>query len=234
METKSNWEMTKDKSAYHFDNWKVDQRWDCVKGIGRFMGDWSTELEEVIQSAKPASWRTRTESGIPDKYVDKEEYDLSNAGADPNMIITNMEYTLAPVFREMCDIIGLSNRMDRIHVQWPGQVFNKHIDKLEKMNPEDPSKVMRIMVQLTDWEQGHFSQYGNYTYSHWRAGDIHTFDWKNVPHSSANASMVPRVSLLTTGTVTDKTKAFLERASNTYEIPVIEYQAWLEYGLLDR
>jgi hypothetical protein len=235
METsESNWEMLKAKSAYHFDNWKTDARWDCVQGIGRFLGNWEYELAEVIKSAQPVTWRTRSEDGKPNKHINKEEYDLSAAGADPNMTIANFEYKLEPVFREMCDKIGLTNRFDRIHVQWPGQVFTKHIDKLQKVNPEDPSKVMRIMVQLTDWDQGHFAQYGNYTYSHWRAGDIHTFDWKNVPHSSANAGLTPRVSLLTTGVVTDKTLRFLEEAKNTYEIPVIEYQAWMEYGLLDK
>lgn len=230
----SNWEMLKAKSAYHFDNWTTDHRWDTVVGVGKFMGDWSVEVAEVIKTAKPVTWRTRSETGQPNKHVDKEEYDLIGAGMSADTEISNLEYKLEPVFREMCDLIGLSDRMDRVHVQWPGQVFTKHIDKLEKMNPEHPEKVMRIMVMLTDWDQGHFNQYGNYTYSHWKAGDIHTFDWKNVPHSSANASLTPRVSLLTTGTVTDKTLKFLERARNTKEIPVIEYQAWMEYGLLDR
>lgn len=234
MENKSNWEMLKSKSIYHFDNWKIDHRWDCIQGIGKFLGDWSVELAEVIETAKPATWRTRSETGFPNKHIDKEEYDLVAAGASADMVITNIEYKLAPVFREMCDLIGLANRMDRIHVQWPGQVFTKHIDKLQKMNPENPEQIMRIMVQLTDWDQGHFSQYGNYTHSHWKAGDIYTFDWKNVPHSSANAGLSPRVSLLTTGTVTDTTKRFLAEVKNKAEIPVILYQAFLEYGLLDR
>lgn len=235
METsKSSWEMLKSKSAYHFDNWKTDQRWDCVQGIGKFIGNWETELESVIKSAHPVSWRTRSRSSEPNRFIEHEEYDLKTAGVDPASVIANFEYELEPVFREMCDKIGLSNRMDRVHVQWPGQVFNKHLDRLGKLYDADPKKIMRIMVQLTDWDQGHFSQYGNFTYSHWRAGDIHTFDWRNVPHSSANAGHTPRVTLLTTGLVTDKTLEFLEQARHTPEIPVIEYQAWLEYGLLDR
>ncbi len=235
METpESNWEMLKAKSAYHFDNWTMDQRWDCVQGIGKFMGNWEEELKLVIDSAKPVTWRTRAKDGEPNKFIESEEYDLESFGIDPKSPIANFEYKLEPVFREMCDKIGLSDRIDRIHVQWPGQVFSKHLDRLGKLYKEDPKKIMRIMVQLTDWDQGHFSQYGNFTYSHWKAGDIHTFDWKNVPHSSANAGHTPRVTLLTTGLITDKTLAFLEQAQHTPEIPVIEYQAWLEYGLLDR
>jgi hypothetical protein len=76
------------------------------------------------------------------------------------------------------------------------------------------------MIQLTDWDQGHFSQYGNFTYQGWKAGDIHTFDWHNVPHSSANAGLTPRVSLLTTGTLTTKTIEFLSAAKNKHTFEV--------------
>jgi hypothetical protein len=40
---------------------------------------------------------------------------------------------------------------------------------------------MRIQVALTDWEQGHFWSYGNHLHQQWRAGDVTTFDWMNVP-----------------------------------------------------
>ena len=214
----SNWEIQKAKSTYHFDNFKMDPKYDCVIPIGRFDGDWSAELEEAINTARPVTWRTRDKDGKPNKLVDAEEYDLVAAGAAADMVISNFTYDLTPMFKEMCEIIGLANRTDRVHVQWPGQVFTKHIDKLEKINPQDPSKVMRIMIHLTDWDQGHFSQYGNFTYSQWRAGDIHTFDWMNIPHSSANAGLSPRVTLLTTGVITNKTEEFL---SNTPKIIIL-------------
>jgi hypothetical protein len=91
-------------------------------------------------------------------------------------------------------------------------------DKLEKFNPTDPSKIMRIMINLSDWEPGHFMQYGNFNHTRWRIGDIYTFDWRHVPHSSANASLKPRVSLLTTGVVGAKTQEFLNLARNQREI----------------
>jgi hypothetical protein len=94
-------------------------------------------------------------------------------------------------------------------VQHPGQVWNLHLDKLEKWMPEDPSQVVRYFVQLTDWQQGHFWSYGNYQWSGWRAGDVSTFDWINVPHATANAGHVPRATLQITGVFTDKTKDFL-------------------------
>jgi hypothetical protein len=209
----SNWEIQKSKSLYHFNNSIIDPKWDCVEELGKFVGNWKNDVDDVIKSAKPATWRSRSKSGNPNQLIDAEENDLKNIGADVNMIISNLDYNLNPIFQKMCNIIGLSNSENRLHVQWPGQVFVKHIDKLEKFNLKDPSKIMRIMIMLTDWDQGHFNQYGNFTYQGWKSGDIHTFDWKNVPHSSANAGLTPRVSLLTTGVITNTTLDFLKISS---------------------
>jgi hypothetical protein len=207
--TRSNWEIQKSKSKYHFDNTIIDPNYDCVQDLGKFVGDWTTEVKSAVETAKPRTWRNRSKTGDPNKLVDAEEYDLEKIGADPNMVFSHLDYNLAPIFQKIVDIIGLDNDESRVHVQWPGQVFVKHIDKLEKFNPADPSKVMRIMIMLTDWDQGHFNQYGNFTYQGWKAGDVHTFDWMNVPHSSANSGLTPRVSLLTTGVITEKTLEFL-------------------------
>ena len=45
------------------------------------------------------------------------------------------------------------------------------------------------------------------------AGEVTTFDWANVPHSTANAGHHPRVTFQLTGVKTDKTIKFLEELS---------------------
>jgi hypothetical protein len=65
---------------------------------------------------------------------------------------------------------------------------------------------------LTDWEPGQFYSYGTYTYSHWRAGDVHIFDWVNVPHATANASRSMRPVLQITGLKTAVTQFLLDQA----------------------
>jgi len=107
------------------------------------------------------------------------------------------------------DHFGLLDCMNRIHVQMPGELWNLHIDKLQKWCPADPSRIMRIMIQLTDWQPGQFWEYGNYHYNHWRAGDVTTCDWANIPHSTANAGHHPRVTLQITGLATERTHEFL-------------------------
>jgi hypothetical protein len=104
--------------------------------------------------------------------------------------------------------------MARIHVQTPGQVWNLHLDKLEKWMPADPTQVVRYFVQLTDWQPGHFWSYGNYMWSGWQAGDVSTFDWLNVPHSTANAGHTPRATLQVTGIKTSATNKFLNTLKN--------------------
>jgi len=101
----------------------------------------------------------------------------------------------------------------RIHVQMPGQTFIQHIDKLWHRNPADPTKVLRIMVALRDYEPGQIITYGNAVYTRWRAGDVSTFDTLNVPHASVNLSRTPRPFLIITGVRTEETDEILSRSN---------------------
>ncbi len=220
---KSHWETSKAKSVYHFDPREMDPRWDTIQGIGRFSGDWSESLRRAIADAEPVSWRTRKFSPIPGKEVspsiEREEYDLERAGIHKDAKIFRVIDELYPEFQAMVDRIGLANVTTRFHVQFPGEVFTMHIDQLAENRRAPPENIIRVGVMLTDWRPGHFYQYGNYTYEKWRRGDIHTFDWPNVPHCTANASLEPRVSMLVTGVTTPEYREFLKAARKT---PTIE------------
>lgn len=216
---KSSWDETQASSAYHFDATHCDSRWDNVIGLGRFVGNWAQEVADAVADSTPATWETRGYKGkgyeIPGNDLAAEEYDIERVGADPKAVITHLNWDLAPVFRRMSDLFALDDTMNRIHVQRPGELWNLHIDKLQKWCPENPERVMRIMIQLTDWQPGQFWEYGNYHWNQWRAGDITTFDWKNVPHSTANAGHHPRVTLQVTGVRTPATDEFLRELKNT-------------------
>jgi hypothetical protein len=209
----SDWELTKKRSQYHFDNRIMDPKWDTVHHLGNIKIDWATELQSVIDNSKPVTWRTRGKENDPltrpDQDHDREEYDLERIGMGKDYVVTNLNYELPPLFQRIADQFALDNSMARIHVQTPGQVWNLHLDKLEKWMPADPTQVVRYFVQLTDWQPGHFWSYGNYMWSGWRAGDVSTFDWLNVPHSTANAGHHPRVTFQLTGVMTERTQEFL-------------------------
>lgn len=219
IDKRSNWEVRKSKSAYHFEFGRMDPRWDSVNGLGKFSGDWKLELSAVIETATPRTWRTRQKD--VSLQIEEEEYDLIKSGTGADAIIGNFEYNLPRKFRDMAEMFCLDKMAARVHVQMPGNVFTMHIDKLKKVSPEShPDDIIRIMVHLNDYEHGHFMQYGNYVHQFWKAGDFYTFDWKHVPHSTANASLTPRVILLITGVMTPEAREFLSKAKNNSVIEV--------------
>jgi hypothetical protein len=214
---KSSWDQTQARSNYHFDARRVDQLSDVLTLLGQVDVTWSGDLNDIIARSQPATWETRGYKAegidIPRPDLAAEEYDLQRVGADPKMTITNLDWTLPSSLQQLTDDFALADCMNRIHVQMPGQVWNLHIDKLNKWCPEDPGQVMRIFVQLTDWQPGQFWEYGNYHWHQWRAGDVSTFDWANIPHSTANAGHHPRVTFQITGVRTKKTESFLKEIS---------------------
>lgn len=212
-EFKSSWDYTKSKSNYHFDSRRQDTVEDVLTRLGRIEPTWSADIADIVATAKPANWETRgyKGEGVPPPREDlvAEEYDIERVGADPKMIITHLNWNIPASLKEITEQFGLEDCMARIHVQQPGEVWNLHIDKLQKWCPEDPTRVGRYFVQLTDWQPGQFWEYGNYHWHQWRAGDVSTFDWANMPHSTANAGHHPRVTFQLTGVITEKTREFL-------------------------
>lgn len=218
---KSSWQTTKNRSLYHFDNSIVDPRWDTVQQLGQIECSWSQQLLEAIDQSHAVTWRTRGRDSDPlsrsaEEY-DQEEYDLEQQGYGRNHVVSNLTYNLAPVFEDLVRQFALDQTMARIHVQHPGQVWNLHLDKLEKWMPTNPQLVVRYFVQLTDWQQGHFWSYGNFVYQGWKAGDVTTFDWLNVPHATANAGHVARATLQITGIKTAHTEIFLNSLKSRTE-----------------
>jgi len=209
----SSWDTTRANSTYHFDSTRRDLPTDVLQQLGRVPVTWQDDLPVIIENSRPATWETRGYKGQdvppPREDLEAEEYDISRVGADPKMVITNLNWAIPDSLAKISAAFALDDCMQRIHVQWPGQVWNLHIDKLQKWSPDDPSRVLRIFVQLTDWQPGQFWEYGNHHWNQWAAGDVSTFDWANIPHSTANAGHHPRVTLQLTGVRTKQTDHYL-------------------------
>jgi hypothetical protein len=220
----SSWDWTVKHSKYHFDNTRQDQPGEWFTPLGRFVGDWQQELQKAIDSNLEAiTWATRKYSPYYDQadgtrlqsgMLAQEEHDLESSGAPVDLVLTDVvEATeFGPVFKTMSEYFALEDPWCRLHIQRPGQMFNLHIDKLWERAPDRPEDIFRMVVHLADWEPGQFYAYGTYTMSHWRAGDVHTFDWSNVPHATANASRNLRPTMMLTGLKTEHTKELLKLA----------------------
>lgn len=216
MTLQSSWDKTRAQSNYHFDITQEDQYTDVLTHLGWIDPVlWANDIADIVNNSHPASWATRGYKGegieAPPSELAAEEYDIERVGADPKMTITHLNWKLPTSLQQISNQFALKDCMNRIHVQMPGEVWNLHIDKLQKWCPEDPSKIMRIFIQLTDWQPGQFWELGNYHWHQWSAGDVTCFDWANMPHSTANAGHHPRVTLQLTGVVTEQTKTFLSK-----------------------
>lgn len=210
----SSWEETKKRSKYHFDINKYDPKYDTVIRIGHVKPNWLHQVPEFISNSKSVTWRTRGDPNKPSRpehELSAEDNDLERYGYGKDYEITKLNWNVPDNLLEIANSFCLDDMMCRIHVQHPGQVWNLHLDKLEKWCPDNPDSVIRIMLQLTDWEPGHFWGYGNYVFSGWKAGDLTTFDWQNVPHCTANAGHNPRVTFQMTGIKTAKTIKFIDK-----------------------
>lgn len=224
-EYSSSWDWTVKHSKYHFDNTRRDLPGEWFTPLGRFSGNWQAELQQAISNELEAiTWATRKYSPYYDQpdgtrlqsgMLAQEEYDLRESGAPVDLALTDVvEVTeFGPVFTAMSEYFELDTPWCRLHIQRPGQMFNLHIDKLWERAPSHPEDIFRMVVHLADWEPGQFYAYGTYTMSHWRAGDVHTFDWPNVPHATANASRSLRPTMIMTGLKTDRTRELLARAT---------------------
>lgn len=204
----SNWEAGVQQSDYHF-NWErreiagFDYKW-----IARFGGNWKKELEEVKDLAQPKTWGTRGKKYHPEHPdLIAEENDLRNAGMSTDTIIFRKYFEFDGIWKKMINELGLVNTKQAFHIQYPGEMLNLHIDKQYEMN-DNPNEVARFFIFLEDWKPGHFLQMGT-SFVQWHVGDLLWFDWKNMPHASANAGWEPRCLIQITGTQTRKTEELL-------------------------
>lgn len=209
----SSWDRTRAQSTYHFDPRRRDLFEDVILHLGRIEPTWSADLDGIIAGARPATWANRGYKGegveVPPADLAAERNDIARVGADPDAVITHLNWQIPSSLLAISEAFGLEDVMNRIHVQLPGELWHRHIDKLQKWSPDDPSRVLRVFIQLTDWQPGQFWEYGNYHWTHWQAGDVSTFDWVNMPHCTANAGHHPRVTLQITGVRTAATEQFL-------------------------
>lgn len=224
-EYKSFWDFTRDRSNYHFDKWRTETEGELYSVIGYLPNTWQHELEAVMTRSFVATQNNITYTGNQKQAGlanPQRQYDYKRFGGhgDIDRIeMTNVmdDFTDFPALQQVIDYFGMTTVQPRCHVQLTGQMFTTHIDPLKKLfaGPDatdydgdygyDPADIVRITVMLQDWEPGQFFAFGNSVFQQWHAGDFLVHDWANVPHSTANASMYPRITLQITGLRTEQT-----------------------------
>ena len=214
---KSNWELGKELSNYHFDKSIKDE--DAFRKCGRFVGDWKDELEESYKTMASVTWNNRwNKHGKKDprgNLSENEIKDIIDAGGDPDMTMYQGSYTIGPVMQQMIDTLGMDNCRHKLHIQVTGEVVTMHMDKHYEL---EGGEARRFLIALEDWEPGQFMLFGNQVCERWTAGDIITWEWKDMPHGTANCSLYKRPMLAVTGVVTEKTQDLLDNPKLRYNL----------------
>ena len=214
---KTNWELGKELSNYHFDKSIKDT--DSFRKVGRFIGDWKDELEEAYKTMASVTWNNRWHKhGKKDprgNLAENEIKDIIDAGGDPDMTMYQGSYTIGPVMQKMIDALGMDNCRHKLHIQLTGEVVTMHMDKHYEL---DGGEARRFLIALEDWEPGQFVMFGNQLCERWTAGDIFTWEWKDIPHATANASLHKRPLLAVTGVVTEMTQELIDNPKLRYNL----------------
>ena len=178
---------------------------EAFRVIGHVTGDWSIDTEtcEILAKSNDLSNKYVLESEL--ETLKKFNFDYGYDQLDAN---------------EMCHTIvkklGFTNYKACINLQHPGSMSSLHADSLSGWlkdasvdltapfdktlkQPAGSKKLHRCFVALSDWQRGWMWQFGNDYWSNWKKGDVVWFDWRNIPHATANAGYSPRPILKISG-----------------------------------
>jgi hypothetical protein len=237
-ETRGAWDSNSKNSDYHFDSSIKDKPGDYFKVLGYFdlsHREVQTEIDWIISRADweqgkgsreydDLSDSARNLHGFSEKILNK-----TSSGSIKGFQSTLHE-KMFPLLSKLKQASGLefySSKVThdkivphsaRIICQSPGHMFQLHVDNELWRIHHDPSQVVRMVVMLDDWKAGQLYQYGTCLYEGWKRGEVHVFDWPNVPHSTANTSKVHRPSLQFTALKTPVYEELLKHGNRDTEI----------------
>ena len=208
----SKWDYIRSISSWHFDQFHQSEEQD-YKVFMRVDGDWVRDVDKIEYDHKIGISNYVYEGKEGDGLIER---DFLAWGYQPGMLQYDRTYAVPDSIRAMVDQLHLKHPDIRIHRQHPGQVSPIHADMfcshpaIDKDPSLDVREMRRFLIHLTDWDWGHLFCIGNSPWVQWRAGDVAYFESRHVIHCAANAGRKPRVSLIATGWMTDKTRELIE------------------------
>ena len=217
------WNHRRKTSEWHFDT--DIQGEDGIKiNFIKFAGDWKDEIANCeFKQGAPQNL-----SSYLQRLATQELIELGVSTKTQGLRV-NVDPILHPKIHKMVETFGLENPYAQILRQMPGEMLPYHIDaicydnfkrqevtKMEDVETDDKS--IRVFVALEDWCWGHYFLLGNHNWTHWKAGDVIWFNWKDIPHGTANCGQVPRLLLKITGRSTDKWEDVFKNSLKTINV----------------
>lgn len=112
--------------------------------------------------------------------------------------------SMPPWCKKLINLSKLRNAYLVVNMNPPGSTNPWHHDTYQgvlkkNLNTKDnPKTVMRILIFVEAWQWGHFLQVGNEVISHWKSGDVYSWDTTRY-HLASNSGIKPRYSIAITG-----------------------------------
>lgn len=207
----SKWEYIKSFSRWHFDKWKKEE--PPFKVFLQIQGDWTKDVANLEYEINVGLDNYVHNGQTGDGLIER---DFREWGYREDMIQYQRSYAVPASLMKVAEQLHLLHADVRIHRQMPGQVAPIHADAYcsHPAIHNDPSlnvaELRRFIIQLTDWDWGQTWCFGNNVWIQWHAGDVVYFESRDVIHCTANAGKEPRVSMIVTGWMTDKTRELIE------------------------
>jgi hypothetical protein len=219
-----------ERGCYHYDSSRQDRLEDVLHFHGNVDMDYQYFIDTYGSAAldNPVHWASRNKSVGGNYGIDQEVYDITRAGGDPESPIygrANM-FTDPKALKVSEGLLGLYDSELKLHTQICGQLLHLHMDnfaaRLDRKNSfvemdydRDPSLVHRFVIFLNDWSMGQLWVQGTAVFTHWKAGDIISWEWQDIPHGTANLGWWPRYILQFTGRTTAKTLDFVKNTNRS-------------------
>ena len=210
----SYWQWNKENYEWHYDP-SCNQ--SDVQYVGRFITDPETLLTDGINASKRAlqhndKYDEVSIKGTPynkeaEEIMEGYHNDLTRAGFNEhNTGGRQTREGLHNIMHVMAKASGLWNPQIMFLEQPPGKFIPWHRDSYNNYRRNfakvsDDVEVIRYLVQLNDWQWGHYVLVGNDVIHQYKVGDIHCWP-EGVYHCTGNAGYWPRYCLTITGVVT--------------------------------
>ena len=206
----SYWEWNKENFPWHYD---PSSKQSDVQYVGQYVSDdMDKYIEEAIGNFVPedyyneVSFKGKPYNPEAAEIMEGYHNDLTRAGFNEHNTGGRQTRNLPNFFNVLAEASGLWNPQVMMLEQPPGKFIPWHRDSYNNYRRNfakvgDDTEVIRYLVQLNDWQWGHYVSVGNDVILQYKKGDIHCWP-EGIYHSTANAGYWPRYSLTITGVVT--------------------------------
>jgi len=192
------------KSDYHFDKYKNDDDHPDINTNLKFR--WKSDITKEIFPYIRENSRNVHPNSITLLHEAWWLHENEIRGLDHIGFKEMVKPKKHPTLEKIVNWFEFSGEISpQVMQQNVGNFSYRHLDEMcGHQSGHGIKKLIRVIINLQDWEPGQFMLWGNKNIHQWKAGDCVTYD-PNIPHATANASRYRRYALRITGLPSDKT-----------------------------